>query len=133
MKNGKPIAYGVNQTRYSKNLSTFKCSFHAEMMLLKKLGSKAKGSKFFVFRFNNTSHNDARKVKNAKPCLCCQHVLKKAGVSKVTYVDSNGEVQTLHNRDMKSLNGEPHYLTYSFLEENGDKQHGPFNFKKHAI
>ena len=133
IKNGKPIAFGVNKKRYSKNLSTFKCSCHAEIDLLRKIGNKAKGSKIYIYRFNNTSHENAREAKNAKPCILCQHVLKKAGVSKVYYVNDSGIVSVLKNRDMKSIKGEPHKITYRFLEENGDVNHGKFHYGLYVV
>lgn len=99
---------------------------HAEIDLLNKLGERAKGSKLYLYRFNNTSSPTARENKNGKPCILCQHALKKAGVCKVYYVDDNGEVNILRNRDMVSLIGEPSNITNHFLDRHGDEHHGKF-------
>lgn len=93
----------------------FECSIHAEMDLLSKMGKKAKGSKFYLYRFNNSSNKDARKVKNAKPCIMCQHMLKVAGVSRVFYVDDCNKVCVLKKNDMSEMVGEPRNITKYFL------------------
>lgn len=126
VKGGKPLAFGVNKRRYSKNKSVFKCSMHAEIDLLNKLGDKAKGSKIFIYRFNNTTSPTARENKNGKPCPLCQHALKKAGVAKVVYVNDDGEVCNLRNREMIGLVGEPSKITNHFLDRHGDEHHGKF-------
>jgi tRNA(Arg) A34 adenosine deaminase TadA len=126
VKGGKMLAFGVNKRRYSRNKSVFKCSMHAEIDLLDKLGEKAKGSKIFIYRFNNTTSPTARENKNGKPCLLCQHALKKAEVGKVVYVNDNGENCILRNRDMIGLIGEPSKITNYFLERNGMDHHGKF-------
>jgi tRNA(Arg) A34 adenosine deaminase TadA len=109
-----------------RNRSVFDCSVHAEMDLLNKVGDKAKGSKIFIYRFNNTTSPTAREPKNAKPCPLCQHALKKAGVSRVYHVDDDGNLQTLKNRDMCSLVGEPVNITKHFLKRFGPDHHGKF-------
>jgi tRNA(Arg) A34 adenosine deaminase TadA len=126
VKGGKIINFGVNKRRYSRGKSVFKCSMHAEIDLLSKLGERASGSKIYLYRFNNTSCPKARENKNGKPCPLCQHALKNAGVSRVVYVDDNGEVNTLKNRDMIGLVGEPSSITNYFLDRFGDAHHGKF-------
>jgi len=99
---------------------------HAEIDLLSKMGERASGSKIYIYRFNNTSCPYARQNKNGKPCPLCQHALKNAGVSRVVYVDDQGEVNTLKNRDMIGLIGQPSNITNHFLERYGDAHHGKF-------
>ena len=115
-----------------KGHSTFECSIHAEIDLLSKLGEKAKGSKFYVYRFNNTSNPEARDVKNAKPCLMCQHVLKKAGVSRIYYIDDQGDVKSIKNKDLVSLIAEPANITKHFLEKYYNK-YGTINGNQFSI
>lgn len=126
IKAGKPIAFGVNKIRHMKNRSVFGCSVHAEIDLLNKVGDKAKGSKIYIYRFNNTSSPSAREAKNAKPCLLCQHALKKAGVSRIYHVDDEGEIQVVKNRELTHLVGEPANITKYFLERFGEQHHGKF-------
>ena len=126
IKNGKPIAFGVNQKRHLKNRSTFKCSCHAEMDLLRKIGGKAKGSKIYLYRFNNTENPTARENKNGKPCIMCQHVLKSVGVSKIFYVDDDSNIQILKNRDMVSLIGSPATITRFFVDRDKDANNAKF-------
>ncbi len=126
VKGGKIINFGVNKRRYARNKSVFKCSMHAEIDLLSKLGEKANGSKFYLYRFNNTTSNIARENHNGKPCLLCQHNLKQAGVSRVTYLNDDGIVSQLKNRDMIGLIGQPSKLTNLFLDRHGDSHHGKF-------
>jgi hypothetical protein len=52
--------------------------------------------------------------------------LKKAGVSRVVYIDDSGDIQTLKNRDMIGLVGEPSKITNHFLDRHGDDHHGKF-------
>lgn len=99
---------------------------HAEIDLLNKIGDRAKGSKIFIYRFNNTTSPTARENKNGKPCPLCQHALKKAGVSKAYYVNDNGETCFLRNRDMVELIGEPSNITNHFLDRHGINHHGKF-------
>lgn len=99
---------------------------HAEIDLLNKLGPKAKGSKIYIYRFNNTTSPQARNNKNGKPCPLCQHALKKSGVSKVYYVNDDGNSCMLHNRDMIEMIGEPSRITNIFLDRHGDHHHGKF-------
>jgi tRNA(Arg) A34 adenosine deaminase TadA len=99
---------------------------HAEIDLMDKMGDKARGSKIYLYRFNNTSSPCARENKNGKPCPLCQHALKKAGVSRVVYIDDSGDIQTLKNRDMIGLVGEPSKITNHFLDRHGDDHHGKF-------
>lgn len=99
---------------------------HAEIDLLSKLGDKAKGSKIYLYRFNNTTSPYARENKNGKPCPMCQHALKNAGVSRVTYIDDDANVQQLKNRDMIGLVGAPSNITNHFLDRYGDSHHGKF-------
>lgn len=120
------ISFGVNKRRYARNKSVFKCSMHAEIDLLSKLGDKAKGSKIYLYRFNNTSSPSARENKNGKPCPMCQHALKGAGVARVIYVDNDGNVEQLKNRDMIGLIGEPSRITSIFLDRYGIDHHGKF-------
>ena len=126
VKGGKIIGFGVNKRRYCRGKSVFKCSMHAEIDLLNKLRERAIGSKIFVYRFNNTTCPKARENKNGKPCPLCQHALKNAGVSRVVYVDDNGKVNVLKNRDMISLVGEPSSITNYFLDRFGEQHHGKF-------
>lgn len=109
-----------------RNRSVFNHSVHAEIDLLNKVGEKAKGSKIYIYRFNNTTAVDARCVKNARPCPMCQHSLKKAGVSRIYYVDDAGDLSVLKNRDMSMLVGEPSNITKYFLARAGDRHHGKF-------
>ena len=126
IKGGKPLAFGVNQRRYSKNKSVFKCSMHAEIDLLNKLGAKAKGSKIYIYRFNNTTSPTARENKNGKPCPLCQHALKKAGVARAYYINDDGETCIIKNREMIGLIGEPANITNHFLDRYGIDHHGKF-------
>lgn len=99
---------------------------HAEIDLLNKLGNKAKGSKIYIYRFNNTTSPHARENKNGKPCMLCQHALKKAGVSKVYYVNDGGDTCILRHREMIELIGEPSNITNHFLDRYGVDHHGKF-------
>lgn len=126
IKAGKPVAFGVNKLRHMRGKSVFNCSVHAEADLLNKVGDKAKGSKIYLYRFNNTSSPSARDVKNAKPCPMCQHSLKKAGVSKVYHIDDSGRLQVIKNREFCSLTGEPSNITRHFIERFGEDYHGKF-------
>ena len=133
VKSGKPIALGVKKFKYGKNKSTFECSTHAEIDLLSKLGDKAKGSKIYVYRFNNNAHPEAREVKNAKPCLLCQHVLKLAGVARISYIDNDGNVMVLKNRDLVTLIANPINITHHFLHRSGvdhDNKFSPTDYVK---
>lgn len=125
MKAGKPIAFGVNKVRFVRNRSYFKCSCHAEMDLINKIGNRAKGAVLYLYRFNNTKNPTAREAKNAKPCALCQHILKNAGVSKVYFVDDNQNMQILKNRDMVEIDGCPAYITSQFI----DNEFGSVKFK----
>lgn len=99
---------------------------HAEIDLLSKIGDKANGCKVYIYRFNNTTCPNARQNKNGKPCAFCQHALKNAGISRVTYIDDFGNTNILKNRDMINLVGEPSNITGHFLERYGDAHHGKF-------
>lgn len=114
---GKPICVGVNSLRYIRGKSTFLCSTHAEIHLIKKMGKRIRGCKIYVYRFNNSSAADAREVKSAKPCMLCQHELKNAGVSRVYYLNDEGRVEFMKNRDMITLVGNPAVLTSMFLSK----------------
>ena len=92
---------------------------HAEMDLLSKLGSKAVGAKIFVYRFNNTNNPNAREAKNAKPCILCQHSLKSAGIARIHYIDDNGVIQVIKNRDLVELKAKPSNITHYFLNKAG--------------
>lgn len=116
---GKPIAYGVNAKRYIRGMSTFSCSTHAEVALLKKMGKRIRGCRVYVYRFNNSSAPDARTPKNARPCLLCQHELRDSGVSKVIYLNDNGETHVLKNKDMARLKGHPSNITALFMSRIG--------------
>ena len=133
MKGGKIVSFGVNKRRYSRHKSVFKCSMHAEIDLLSKLGDKADGCKVYIYRFNNTSCPKARQNKNGKPCPLCQHALKNAGVSRVVYVDDDGEMNTMKNRDMMELIGQPSNITNYFLERYGDAHHGKFMVQEFIV
>lgn len=133
VKGGSPIAFGVNKIRHMRNKSVFGCSVHAEIDLLNKVGEKARGSKIYLYRFNNTSSPSAREVKNGKPCLLCQHALKKAGVSRAYHVDDNGDLQVVKNREFSSLVGEPVNITKYFLERFGEQHHGKFAIMEFII
>ena len=124
MKNGKPIAFGVNKQRYFKQHSTYNCFCHAEIDLLrqfKKDLKRLKNTKIYVFRFNNSIHPEARKAKNAKPCIFCQHVLKNAGVSRIYYFDDAGQLLCLKNRELNNTFAHPHNITHFWAERNGPK------------
>lgn len=113
VKNNRPQAFGVNKFRHLKHKSTFLHACHAEMDLLRKLGPKADGSRLFLYRFNNTTA--LREPRCAKPCPLCQHELKAAGVSRVHYLDDDGNEQILRNRDFLTLVGSPSNITKHFL------------------
>lgn len=119
--------FGVNQLRYSRKASVFRRSMHAEMDLLRKLGGKSHGSKIYVYRFNNAAGKDSRQNKNGRPCLLCQHCLKHAGISRVHYLDDDGEVCILKNRDMIQLVGEPSNITGHFLDRLAGNLDDKFN------
>lgn len=124
VKNGKPIAYGVNKRRHYKNHSTYKCFCHAEIDLLRQFQKdlkKLKNCKIFVFRFNNSSHPTAREAKNAKPCIFCQHALKEAGASRIYYFNDDGELNCLRNRDLNNTFAQPHNITNWWAIKNGPK------------
>lgn len=106
---------------------------HAEIDLLNKLGDKSKGSKIYIYRFNNTTSPSARENKNGKPCVLCQHALKKAGVSKAYYVNDDGETCFIKNRDMLNLVGEPSNITGHFLERYGEQHHGKFMVQQFVV
>lgn len=127
VKGGAPIAYGVNKLRYRSEGSVFRCSIHAEMDLLNKLKERAAGCKIFVYRFNNTSNPTAREVHNAKPCLFCQHLLRKANVAKVQYLSDEGVVETMKKSDMAELIADPIDLTEHFVRKIAP--HNSENFK----
>ena len=133
IKGGNIVEYGVNKRRHLRAKSVFGCSVHAEVDLLNKVRDKAKGSKIYLYRFNNTSAKDARIVKNAKPCPMCQHQLKKAGVSRIYHVDDSGELQTLKNRDFMGLVGEPANITKHFLHRYGEDYHGKFAIMQFVV
>ena len=122
---------GVNKRRFIRGKSTFDCSTHAEIDLLNKLGKRAHGSKIYLYRFNNTTHVDARKVKNAKPCVFCQHALKAAGVARVYYVNDHGEPCVLKNRDMTTVIADPSNITHHFLKRCNGVTNGQFFPKKY--
>ena len=107
-------------------MSVFRCSMHAEIDLLNKLGDRAKGSKIYIYRFNNTGSPTARENKNGKPCALCQHQLKAAGISRVVYIDDNGEVNQIKNRELIGLVGQPSKITELFLDRFGQEHHGKF-------
>jgi len=106
-----------------KGRSVFDHSVHAEVDLLNKVGDKAKGSKIYIYRFNNTTSPYAREPKNGKPCPFCQHALKKAGVSRVYHVDDSVNLCTIKNRELQYLIGEPATITRHFLKRYGDDEH----------
>lgn len=133
VKGGNIVDFGVNKRRHLKNKSVFQCSVHAEVDLLNKVGDKAKGSKIYLYRFNNTTAKDAREVKNAKPCPMCQHALKKAGVSRILHVDDNGNLHTMKNYDFSSLIGEPANITKHFLHRYGEDYHGKFAIMQFVV
>lgn len=116
----------MNQRRYSRGSSVFRESMHAEMDLLRKLGTRASGAKIYLYRFNNADGPDSRCNKNGRPCMLCQHALKSAGVSRVSYVNDDGVVSTLKARDMVCLVGHPTEITKHFLERFAGNHHGRF-------
>ena len=104
-----------------KNSSTFKDFCHAEIDLISKIKNKKtlKNLKIFVFRFNNSTHPNARVGKNAKPCLFCQHILKKHDVSRVYYFSDEGVLSVLKNSEMSFLVACPYNITYFISERYG--------------
>lgn len=133
VRGGAPIAYGVNKLRYHKDHSVFRCSMHAEMDLLSKLRERAAGCKIFVYRFNNTTSPVAREVHNAKPCLLCQHLLRKANVAKVQYLDDDGVLQTMKRSDLAELIAEPQELTEHFVRRIGSGDSVNFKPKMYLV
>jgi len=81
------------------------------MDLINKLGSRIQSCDVFVYRFNNTLGTTARDPNISKPCKFCQHLLRKAGISKVTYLDKTGEICTMRRRDLIELDEEPDQST----------------------
>lgn len=127
VKGGRVLKYGVNQLRYAKNKSYFYCSLHAEVALIKKCKpSEARGAKIFVYRFNNTSANDARIPKCSMPCHLCQHELRHAGISRVCCIDPDGKIVVMRKEDMVILRDNPSIITKHFLKKFGDNCHGKF-------
>lgn len=119
IKNGRPIAFGINKKRYIRNKTVFNNACCAEIDLINKIGEKAKGSRFYLYRFNNSCHPMARQVKNGKPCIFCQHILKNAGVNKVYYINDSSELCILKNKEMFSVIGEPWNITKHYIKRNG--------------
>lgn len=124
------MRYGVNQIRYAKGMSYFYCSLHAEADLLKKCSpDEIRGAKVFVYRFNNTSADDARQPKCSMPCHLCQHNLKQAGISRVYCINSKGEITVMRKEDMVTLSDHPSSITKHFLRKFGKSYHGKFQSK----
>lgn len=120
LKGSRVIGYGVNQKRHAKNLSVFNDSLHAEADLARKFGEKIQGTKILLYRFNSAPESPFKGVPMcAKPCLFCGHVLRKAGVGKVVFVDESGLVKDLGIEQLPFLSGEPSVLTKRFLEKMG--------------
>lgn len=127
IRGGRVIRYGVNQMRYAKNKSYFYCSLHAEAALIRKCKpSEIRGAKILVYRFNNTTADDARDPKCSTPCHLCQHELKKAGISRITCMDLDGKIITMKRSDLVSLQDDPSIITMHFLNKYGDDYHGKF-------
>lgn len=83
MSGGRVMAIGYNTHQH-----------HAEIHALQKLWpSERKHTKVVSVRFNKSG-----KLAMAKPCPECQKYLKKHGVKKVEYSDSNGHMQLLRLR-----------------------------------
>jgi deoxycytidylate deaminase len=83
MKNGNIISVGTNSYRNNPKVVDRKhCSFHAEIVALKKAGNKAKGSILFVARVGKNN-----RVALSKPCSSCSEYIKNAGVKKVYWTE----------------------------------------------
>mgnify|MGYP003394332659 CR=1 FL=1 len=104
--------------RYSRGLSYFTQSLHAEIDLIKKSPKQDLiGAKIYIYRFNNTSAPDAREPKISGPCLLCQHMLQKAMVGKVTYIDKNNVLVSTRGRDLHCLTEHPCQITRIFAKQ----------------
>lgn len=80
-------SFAVNKYIHLTNCKTI----HAEVNLLytlKNRGIKLNGMDIIVVRINN----DASKLKNSRPCNNCIDILKKLGIRKVHYSNSNGDI-----------------------------------------
>lgn len=65
------------------------CSFHAEFDAIRNANGSLKGSKLLVYRFSREDGSLA----TSKPCKHCQAEIAKAGISRVIFVDANGEIK----------------------------------------
>lgn len=118
IRGGKVVNFGVNQLRYSRGLSYFKQSLHAEIDLIKKSKSTdIVGAKVYIYRFNNTTAPDAREPKTSEPCLLCQHMLNRAMVGKVTFIDKNNNLASVRSKDFHQLTDHPCQITKIFAEQ----------------
>jgi len=109
------MSFGVNQLRYSRGLSYFDNSLHAEADLIKKVQpADLVGAKIFIYRFNNVGLHQ-RQPRASSPCHCCKHLLNETGASRVVYLDSANKLAYSKPQHMRRLSGHPHMLTKNFL------------------
>ena len=115
LRNGKPIAYGVNKKGYRGS------SIHAEMDCLKKVRfqkRRAKNTTMFIARFKKDG-----KTGLAKPCSNCLEVLKNMGIKNVAWTTTKQTVEIARIDDIYT-----EYLTRPCTMFGADAQTGLDNF-----
>jgi len=127
LKGSRVLGYGVNQRRHAKAMSYFNDSLHAEKDLLRRFGTRIRGAKIFLYRFNNAHGSPvANKPLCARPCHLCSHSLREAGVNRVVYITDDGVVESIRGHELALLTEDPSVLTRMFLERAGNGSHGKF-------
>jgi hypothetical protein len=100
----------VNSIRFSKNNGFCDNSIHAENQLVNKLGDKAKNIKVFVYRFNWADQDGTLEARPSLPCMCCQHILKKAQVARVFAVNANNKVEMIKHENLAYFQAKPYEI-----------------------
>jgi tRNA(Arg) A34 adenosine deaminase TadA len=128
IRGGNVARHGVNRLRYSRGLSYFNSSLHAEVDLIRNCDpSELIGSKVYVYRFNNTIHPQAREPKVSAPCPLCQHMLKSAQIGRVAFIDRDNQLVSRKGRDLHSLVDHPYNITTTFATRQKDNAEMRFN------
>lgn len=86
------ISSGVNsyKTHPTYGVGTLK-TLHAEAQAIKRAvssGMNLRGATIYVARTGHVS-------RMSKPCAGCQALIKKHGIAKIVYTDTNGEIITI--------------------------------------